>query len=173
MNRVQTNFSIESVVQWCNPRFLCSLQWCKVAERLAFSSPWVLLVLVENDNGLLTHSCCVGKAERLKQKLKDLRSRLAQHWQVSRCLTCMRKCFLTCCLSLKQKWIGCIYVYVPILPAVYKCAWIPRLFSEWACMCKQSLPDHFPSSRMAWEWGYYAWWHQLVKWWSYNGTKVL
>ena len=54
------------------------------------------------------HNCrsCVGKVERLEQKLKDLRSRLAQCWQISRYPTCMGMCFLTCYLSTVQKWIG-------------------------------------------------------------------
>ena len=36
-------------------------------------------------------------------------------------------------------------------------------FLEWACMCKQLIPEHFPPT-----WGFYTWWHPLVKWWSYS-----
>jgi len=66
---------------------------------------------------LPTHSChsCVGEVARLKQKLKDLRNRLAQHWQVPRYPTCMRKHSLTCCLSMIQKWSD---IYVPIFPTI-------------------------------------------------------
>jgi len=39
----------------------------------------------------------VGEVEMLERKLKDLRNRLTQ---VSRYPTCMKKCFLTCCLSM-------------------------------------------------------------------------
>jgi len=144
------NFSIESVQQ-CNPRFFGSLQWCQVAKRIAFSSAQVLLVLVENGNGLLTHSCCVGEAERLKQKLKDLKSRLAQHWQVSRCFTCMRKCYSLAPFHRNRSELD---ARVPILPTVCKCTRIPIFFLEWASMRKQSIPDHFPSSHMAWERGH-------------------
>ena len=60
-----------------------------------------------NSNDLPTHSYhfCVGEVDRLKLKLKDLGSRLTQCFRYP---VCMRKHFLTCCLSIIWKWLGYI-----------------------------------------------------------------
>ena len=67
---------------------------------------------IDSGDDLPTHNCCscVGKVERLERKLKDLGSRLTQCCQVSRYPTCMRKWFLTYCLSMVRKWIGHIHI---------------------------------------------------------------
>ena len=60
----------------------------------------------------------------LKQKLKDLRSGLAQHWQVSRYSTCMTNHFLTCCLLIIWKWIGHIRTNFTDRLQTYMDSWV-------------------------------------------------
>ena len=94
-------FSVDSVIQKCKRVYYCSLQWCGIAGRMAFSSAHVLLVLVENGNGSTNTKLLLlcrqnGKAWTETQGPLEagLHSIDAQHWQVSRYPTCTRKHFL-------------------------------------------------------------------------------
>jgi len=53
----------------------------------------------------------IGEVECLKRKLKDFRSGLAQHWQVSRYPTCTRKCFLANLLPFNDMEVNRTYRY--------------------------------------------------------------
>lgn len=135
------SFSVESAFVSATQVFHChcSVQWCGMAGRLAFSSEQVLLMPDEYSDGLPTHNCCshVG----LEPLLHSIDKYQIPYMYI--------KVFLTCCLSMIWKWIGCMCTD---LQTISKCIQISRLSGN-GHACTGGQYRAIFSSLMAWEQG--------------------